>query len=107
MEQIKIKGSGLARCPHMPAAAVTVNHGSAASMLIVANIYPLPPAKGHPSPFTAWERLRGMGCVSLSRHSEADFFFLSLPLGGGYGEQVRVQQVSPEAKIDVVKSGSP
>lgn len=70
VEQIKIKGSSLARCPHMPGAAVTVNHGSAASMLIVANI-PLPPAKGRPPLFTVWELLWGSAscwpCVCWSR----------------------------------------
>lgn len=86
VEQIKIKGSSLARlarCPHMPGAAVTVNHGSAASMLIVASIPPSSSEGTPPPTFTVWE------------------------LGGGYGEEVCVLQASPEDKIDVVKSASP
>lgn len=54
VEQIKIKGSGLARlacCPHMPGAAVTVNHGHAASMLrLTTTTTPTPTL---PSPLTA------------------------------------------------------
>lgn len=45
VEQIKIKGSSLARlacCPHMPGAAVTVNHGRAASVLTLTHPLPLP-----------------------------------------------------------------
>lgn len=103
VEQIKIKGSRLARCPHMPGAAVTVNHGSAASMLIVASI---PPSSGEGGHFycvgaSLWQR-----CTLAEDLLEP--MERSLPLGlGGYGEEVCVLQVSPEDKIDVVKSASP
>lgn len=53
VEQIKIKGSSLARlacCPHMPGGAVTVNHGQAASMLMLTPEPHPPPPKSHQPP---------------------------------------------------------
>ncbi len=57
VEQIKIKGSSLARlacCPHMPGGAVTVNHSHAASVLMLPPPLllhnPPSPPKGHQPP---------------------------------------------------------